>query len=61
MTLRLPYDRATVIIAIDTSGSMAADDVAPTDSRPPKAAAVAFVDDLPDTVYVGVVWLCQLK
>ena len=51
----LPSQHETVILAIDVSGSMRADDVKPTRLAAAQAAARAFVKDTPGSTRVGVV------
>lgn len=51
----LPENEGTVILTIDTSGSMQADDVKPNRMEAAKAAARAFVERQPLTVQIGVV------
>jgi Ca-activated chloride channel family protein len=51
----VPDERASVVLAVDTSLSMAADDVDPDRITAAKEAASAFLDGIPDGVRVGVV------
>ncbi len=53
--VRVPSEEGTVILTIDTSGSMAADDLNPSRMDAAKAAAHAFVDRQPNSVQIGVV------
>lgn len=51
----VPRTAGTVILAIDVSNSMSADDVAPTRLAAAQRAARAFVEAQPDSVDIGVV------
>jgi Ca-activated chloride channel family protein len=55
MVLATPREDATILLAMDVSGSMRAADVAPTRLDAAKAAAVSFIDQLPAGVRVGIV------
>lgn len=55
MPVRVPYERATIVVALDVSESMNARDVAPDRLTAAVAAAGDFIDQLPANFNVGVV------
>jgi Ca-activated chloride channel homolog len=54
-TLPMPDERAGIMLAIDVSGSMRADDIKPSRMEAAKTAAYNFVKQLPTTIKVGLV------
>jgi Ca-activated chloride channel homolog len=54
-TITLPLSERTIILAMDVSGSMRAEDVKPNRLVASQVAAKAFVENLPREVKVGVV------
>lgn len=55
METLVPSAEGTIILAVDVSGSMTANDLEPNRMEAAKAAARAFVEKQPDTVQVGIV------
>src|SRR3990170_7576842 len=54
-TLLLPSQQGTVILTLDVSGSMRADDLKPSRLEAAKSAARAFVEKQPSHVRIGIV------
>jgi len=54
-TVTLPSEQRTIVLALDTSLSMRATDVAPSRIAAAREAAKAFVQEQPDDVRVGIV------
>jgi Ca-activated chloride channel family protein len=55
MVFAKPREDATVVLAMDVSGSMRATDVSPTRLDAAKASALSFIAQLPEGVRVGIV------
>lgn len=54
-TVNVPRIEGTVMLTVDVSGSMAADDLKPTRMEAAKAAARQFVENQPSGISIGVV------
>ena len=54
-TLRVPKDQTSVILVVDVSGSMAAQDVQPTRMQAAVKAGQTLIDQLPGSAQVGLV------
>jgi Ca-activated chloride channel family protein len=55
MGIPMPVNKAAVVLAVDTSGSMVAPDIGPSRLEAAKAAARAFVDAFPQGPKIGLV------
>jgi Ca-activated chloride channel family protein len=54
-TAQVPRDQATIMLVMDTSQSMLNPDVSPTRMEAARAAADAFLEEIPDRFQVGLV------
>jgi Ca-activated chloride channel family protein len=57
--IKVPKRQATLVLAMDTSASMTADDVEPTRLAAARAAARTLLESLPEQARVGVVGFAQ--
>ena len=55
VTVRVPNEKASVVLLVDVSGSMRASDVKPTRLAAAKRAMLSFLDQAPDSLRIGVV------
>lgn len=53
--IAVPREQTTIMLVLDTSGSMQADDLRPTRMSAARAAAHAFIEALPENIQVGLV------